>query len=132
MKLRLIVLLIILVACAPTTAIAPGGGEDNEIGQVFISNADLLIMESYPVQISLSVSGELPTPCHELVSEVDAPDEENRIHVSVASMFDSDEACIQVLEAFSTQLSIDMQGANDGIYSVWVNGDLIGEFSYPG
>ena len=132
MKLGLIVLSIVLVACAPTTAIAPGGGEDSETGQVFISNAELLIMESYPVQVSLYISGELPTPCHELVSEVEAPDEENRIHVSVASQFDSGEACIQVLEAFSTQLGIDMLGAKDGIYSVWLDGEMIGEFSYPG
>lgn len=129
MKIASLVLSIVLVACAP---MAPGETKDTEPGQVYISNADILIMESFPVQVSLSVSGELPSPCHQLVSEVETPDKENRIHVNVESRAESDEACIQVLEAFSTQLSIDMQGARNGIYSVWLNGEMIGEFSYPG
>jgi len=132
MKLGLMVLSFVLVACPPIADIAPGGGNNSETGQVFISSAELLIMESYPVQVALSVNGELPTPCHDLVSEVEAADEDNRIYVSVASQFDSSEACIQVLEAFSTQMNIGMQGASDGIYSVWLNGELVGEFSYPG
>jgi len=129
LKIASLVLSMVLVACAPMAVKETG---ETERGQVFISNVDILIMESFPVQVSLSFSGELPTPCHQLVSEVETPDKENRIHVNVESRAESDEACIQVLEAFSTQLSIDMQGARDGIHSVYLNGEMIGEFSYPG
>ena len=43
----------------------------------------VFLMESYPVQISLSVSGELPTPCHQLFTEVKQSDEMKRIDVTV-------------------------------------------------
>ncbi|MEJ2759363.1 MAG: hypothetical protein P8046_12860, partial [Anaerolineales bacterium] len=43
----------------------PGQGKLTK-GKAFVNSADLLIMESYPVQISLALSGELPTPCNKL------------------------------------------------------------------
>src|SRR5919109_51061 len=42
------------------------GDEQLTRGAVFISEASLLIRESFPPQIAVSLSGDLPTPCHEL------------------------------------------------------------------
>ncbi len=47
-------------------------------GEVFIEEKGVLVRESYPPQISLSVSGNLPTPCHELRLQVGEPDENNQ------------------------------------------------------
>jgi hypothetical protein len=95
-------------------------------GEVFIQEMGVLVRESYPPQISLSVSGELPTPCHELRLQVNDPDEDNRIDVEAYSVVDPDMMCTQVLEPF--QANIDLGTFPGGHYSVYVNGELAGEF----
>jgi hypothetical protein len=95
-------------------------------GEIFIQEMSILIRESYPPQISLSLSGELPTPCHQLRAQVNEPDENNRIDVEAYSVVDPDMICIQVLEPL--QASIDLGTYPSGHYSVWVNGELAGEF----
>ena len=119
-----LVLLPFLTACGPATPTPTGDS-------VYIRATDLLVMESYPVQISLHVTGDLPTPCHELRYDVAAPDDQNRVYVTVWSESDPETVCIQVLEAFEVNVPIRMEGAADGAYSVWLNDELVGEFSYP-
>lgn len=105
---------------------------DMQEGPVFIDSANLLIMESYPVQINLHLVGNLPTPCHQFQAEVAAPDSENQIKVRVYSLVNPAVMCTQVLQPFDETVPIPMTGAADGNYSVWVNGELVGEFTYPG
>jgi hypothetical protein len=95
-------------------------------GEVFINETNLLIRESYPPQISLSIWGDLPTPCHELRAEIASPDSENKIMVDAYSVVDPNMVCTQVLEPFEE--SIDLGTFPTGHYSVWVNGELAGEF----
>jgi hypothetical protein len=95
-------------------------------GAVFIQEKDLLIRESYPPQISLSLNGDLPTPCHELRLLVSEPEQDYKINVDVYSVMDPNMACIQVLEPF--QASVDLGTFPSGHYSVWVNDELAGEF----
>lgn len=95
-------------------------------GIVFINESGLLIRESFPPQITLSLSGDLPTPCHELRVNVQEPDSENIINVEVYSVVDPDLACIQVLEP--VQANIDLGTFPGGHYAVRVNGDMLGEF----
>lgn len=97
-----------------------------ERGEVFINEASLLIRESYPPQISLAISGELPTPCHELRAAMAAPDQEGKIVVDVYSVVDPEILCTQVLKPFDAQ--IELGTFPSGHYSVWVKGELAGEF----
>lgn len=153
-----LLLLLLAVSCAPppnstpepgtlppdTAVTSPAGGDmtpsepyinpflpkpgDEKLtrGTVFIDEASLVIRESYPPQISLSLNGDLPTPCHELRAEIPLPDQENKIMVEAYSVVDPNAACTQVLEPF--QAHIDLGTFPGGHYSVWVNGDLAGEF----
>jgi hypothetical protein len=130
MTLSILVALILIAACSPTSQLPTD--EPPQGGAVFINSADLLIMESYPVQIALHVTGDLPTPCHSFYSQVVAPDAENRIAVTVWSESDPELMCMQVLQPFDESVSIPMTGQPDGTYSVWLNGELVGEFNYPG
>jgi inhibitor of cysteine peptidase len=111
-----------------------GGDSDGEkvSANAYVSDAQLLIMESYPVQIALVVSGDLPTPCHEFQYEISEPDAENQIFVEIFSMVNPGEVCIEVLEPFSENISLPVADLPDGIYTIFVNGELVGEFSYPG
>jgi hypothetical protein len=96
------------------------------LDNITINEASLVIRESYPPQISLSLRGDLPTPCNELRVRLEAPDPENKIMVDVYSVVNPDKACIQVLEAFEEY--VDLGTFPSGHYSVWVNGEMAGEF----
>ena len=54
------------------------------------------------------------------------PDQENKILVDVYSVVDPDAVCTQVLEPFQAQ--IELGTFPSGHYTVWVNGELAGEF----
>lgn len=132
-----------LSACAGATPTPPGtlpdngvpGGEEPTDGVVYITTADLLIAESYPIQVSLHITGDLSTPCHEFHYryEIQAfTEQDKRVDVTAYSVSDPAAICIQVLEPFEARIPIPMEDAPDGDYAVYVNGDFIGEFSYPG
>jgi hypothetical protein len=75
----------------------------------------------------LNLKGTLSTPCHHLRAKVNQPDAENRIQVEVYSIHDPDEICIQMLEEYET--NIPLGSFPDGSYTIWVNGEQVGEFT---
>ena len=95
-------------------------------GNVFINESGIVIRESYPPQISLALSGDLPTPCHQLRVQINALNRENSIVVDVYSVVDPSRICTEVLKPFEEY--IDLGTFPSGHYSVWVNGASIGEF----
>lgn len=95
-------------------------------GNIFIEESGLVIRESFPPQISLNLSGNLPTPCHQFRANINKPDEQNRINVDVYTVVDPNMMCIQVLKEFSE--SVNLGTYPSGHYSVWVNGESVGEF----
>ena len=103
----------------------PAGANLNR-ASVFIDSTQLLLLESYPPQINLIISGNLPTPCHQLRVAISDPDELNRINVEVYSVVDAEAICIQVLEPFEETVSLG--SFPSGSYQVFVNGEEIGEF----
>jgi len=96
-------------------------------GEVSITSQELLIMESYPLQVALLIKGTLPTPCHRLRVEVSEPDIQNFIAVEAYSLVDPDQNCIQVLEPFDE--NIPLGSYPDGSYTVTLNGEEVGEFT---
>jgi hypothetical protein len=154
MKFRILSLLILLVAsCAPQSQatsepdtpvtgvpgdnmstnepplnpFAPQAGDKDLLrGNVYLDESTLVIRESFPPQISLSISGNLPTPCHSLRADISVPDQENKIAVDVYSVTDPNKACVQVLSPFEE--SIELGTFPSGHYTVWVNGEMVGEF----
>lgn len=111
----------------PGTDYSPQPGDQALIrAEVDVQSAQIRIMESYPVQIGLDLSGALPTPCHKLRIAVDEPGEMNRINVDVYAVVEPGEMCIQVLEPF--QVSLNLGSFPSGNYSIWVNGDKVGHF----
>jgi hypothetical protein len=111
----------------PVDPLAPKPSDANFTrGNIFIQESDLLIRESFPPQISLNFSGDLPTPCHELRAVVNPPNEENKIIVDVYSVVDPNIACTQVLKPFEE--SIDLGIYPNGHYTLWLNSEMVGEF----
>lgn len=102
------------------------GDQDLERGQVQIEKQELMIMESYPVQISLHLKGNLPTPCHQLRVEISEEDEDRKVNIEVYSVVDPEQMCAQVLEPFEENIplgSYEEQGV-----TFWVNGEKVGEY----
>jgi hypothetical protein len=152
----LLVVLAVLVACAPTQTTPPsnatsiqnatpaqdatpvqGGGlapiyapragnDALQRGNAYIDSADILTMESYPLQFSVVLKGNLPTPCHELRAVYNPPDAENKIQLEVYSVADPSAVCAQMLEPFEQNIPLGSFPA--GHYTVWVNGRQMGEF----
>jgi hypothetical protein len=107
--------------------LAPKPG-DEQLSQstVFIHEVSLLIRESFPPQIAVSVAGDLPTPCNQLRAVIHTPDQENKIVIDLYSVADPNKVCAQTLEPFEAQ--IELGTFPTGHYSVWVNDQLAGEF----
>jgi len=109
-------------------SMAPGSTDDGGMtrGPVFIDEVELVILESFPVQIELVIRGALPTPCASLEWSVEDPDAQGRIRVEAFSLQDPTIDCIQVLEEIEERLPIGSY--SEGSYGVWLNGELVGEF----
>lgn len=108
----------------------PLPNEENMVrGNVFIDNIELVVLESFPVQAVLQVQGTLPTPCHHLRGIVNWSEGESRIEMELFSLADPQSICTQALEPFETDINL---GAfEEGEYTVWVNGEQVGEFTAP-
>ena len=68
-------------------------------GEVWVTGADVRIMESFPVQIMLDVTGEKPTPCHEIFWTVE--DDGEVIDIEMISQVAAEQTCAQVIEPFT-------------------------------
>jgi len=102
------------------------GDEQLTRGPVFLDSVNLLTMESFPLQFSLSLAGNLPTPCHQLRVAVSPPDAENKIVLEVYSVFAADTACAEMLKGFTENVPLGSFPA--GHYTVWINGEKAAEF----
>jgi hypothetical protein len=95
-------------------------------GNAFVDSAELLTLESSPLQFTLALKGNLPTPCNQLRVDVNPPDSDDKIIVDVYSVAKADEICAQVVEPFEENVPLGSFPA--GHYSLWVNGELVTEF----
>jgi predicted small lipoprotein YifL len=95
-------------------------------GNVYLDSTELLTMESNPLQFTLVLKGNLPTPCNELHVESSPPDAENKIMVDVYSTVPTDTMCAEVLQPFEKNFPLGSFAA--GHYTLWVNGQQIVEF----
>ena len=108
-------------------AYSPQSSDSTKIRSLFMLDSyNLNIMESYPIQISLDLSGSLPTPCHELRIEISQPDQQYQIQIEAYSVLDPEVMCAQVIKPI--EITIPMGSFPSGHYSVWINGNLIGNF----
>lgn len=86
---------------------APQGGDAALArGNAFVDNAELLVLESFPVQYRARITGSLPTPCHLLRVDAGEPTADNVIPLEVYSVVDPEQICVQVLEPFDVTVDL--------------------------
>src|SRR3972149_1535872 len=105
----------------PSSTPVPTTGGAMRQGPIYVDDVELVMMESYPVQVRLILRGSLPNPCSSLAWEVEEPDSQGRIVVQAYSLQEADLACIQVLEPMEE--SVPLGAFTQGSFSVWLNGE---------
>ncbi len=90
------------------------------IGLALVDEIDILILESFPVQINVIASGNLPNPCTE-ISEVLQEKVGNTFFITIKT-YNSPGFCIQVLTPFEEIIPLEVYGLPAGTYTVDVNG----------
>jgi hypothetical protein len=95
------------------------GGQDEVIGEAaVVENLSVLVMESYPVQVKVALSGYLPDGCT-TIREVRAVRDGNTFTVHVQTQRPSgDVACTMALVPFDETVSLDVAGLAAGEYTV--------------
>ena len=111
---------------------APAAGEESNMiqGNFFVDAASLRPTPNGPGQAEVYVEGSLPTPCHEPRVEIQRPNEQNLIKISLYSVAPKDKICTQVLKPFSGAIAT-LGGYPTGTYTVMVNDTKAGEFTVP-
>jgi len=127
-----------LSACAPQTTVpvppptdqpyAPQPGDSARLrAEVYLDSTEVRNLNSDPTTFALDLRGNLPSPCHQLRVVVSAPNGQNQIMVDVYSVANPDEVCIAMLQPFDT--SVILGKFSGGHYTVWLNGEQIGELN---
>ena len=132
--LRILILIVFafsLFACngetptsEPSTPIGDQNGRD--IAWVDWDASEVVVRESFPMQVAVILRGDVPSPCHEIQWEIADPNEDNEIHITVWSIVDPGANCASLIDAFEEQISVG--NFEEHGYSVWVNEMQVGEF----
>lgn len=90
-------------------------------GEAMIDSVDVVIMESFPVQVRVNVRGSVSDSCT-TVDEVTTTREGNTFNVKITTARPVDAMCAQVITPFEESVSLDVKGLKKGTYTVDVNG----------
>ncbi len=93
---------------------------------VDVSGSRLFTSDTQPRLVSVILKGDLPDPCHQLRIVFTPADTQNKINLDVYSVFDPKTNCVTVIQPF--QVTFSLGSFPSGHYSVYVNGQLLGEF----
>ncbi len=102
----------------PTSAPAPG---DVVQGVAVVESLDVLILESFPVQVQAVVRGNLPDGCTTL-DQVTTTREENLFRIELTTQRPADAICTEALVPFEEVVPLDVLGLPAGEYTVDANG----------
>ena len=86
-----------------------------------VEEIEIMILESFPVQVQVAAYGTFPDGCTEL-SDIVRERNENIFNVALITERPRDAACTQVVRDFEQTFSLDVQGLPAGEYLVNVNG----------
>ncbi len=138
-----LLLLLALSACGPPPGSAPmpsepDGGEDTAVSDptpepsepsepefdthpATINDFEILILESFPVQVNVNVTGMLNGGCSEL-GEVRVVQTDSTFSIEIDEVTELNVACTMALVPFAEVVSLPVDGLAAGEYSVMVNG----------
>lgn len=102
----------------PTTEPEPAG--EIITGMAMIDSVELLLLESFPLQMTAHIIGNYPDGCTGL-GTVTQERVENVITITVETTRPADMMCTQALVPFAENVPVDIHGLPAGEYSVIIN-----------
>jgi len=104
----------------PTSAITSDAGGDTT-GTAFIEAVDVSVLESFPVQVQVTVSGNLSDGCTAIAAAT-AQQSGESFQIQIETTRDTEAMCTQALVPFDRTIQLDVQGLPAGTYTVTANG----------
>jgi len=126
-----IMLVSILVGCTMPQAAEPPTdvpADETPAGDVIqgkakVEEVEILMMESFPIQVAVIARGNLRDGCTEIDEVNTSYDEESKtFSVDITTVRDPDAVCTQALVPFEERIDLDVRGLPAGTYTVDVNG----------
>jgi inhibitor of cysteine peptidase len=123
-------LLTLLAACAendpgstptPVPVASPSTAAPYPAGLAPVDSLEVLILESFPVQVNAIVKGHLPDACTH-TGEIAQKRVENTFHIVIPAERPADAVCAQVLTPYEQTVRLDVRDLPKGTYIVDVNG----------
>ena len=131
----LLLVSLLVTACGTPTTTPDVGGDTTPDQPVApwkapVESIEILIMESFPVQISVLVRGDLPGGCTE-IDQINQGDDlaNNSFWIEITTIRSTDEPCIQSLVPFEENIPLDVYGLPAGTYTVEVNEVITSTFT---
>jgi len=90
-------------------------------GNATVESIEIMVLESFPVQIKVNARGYLPDGCTK-IDEIVKEKKNNTFLVSIKTVRPADTFCTQVIVPFQEVISLEVYGLKAGIYTVDVNG----------
>ncbi len=107
---------------APTdTPAATMGDKTATSGEAQVDSIEILVLESFPVQIHVVARGNLPDGCTK-IDEIVRRRSGNDFLITITTVRPADAICAQALVPFEEIVSLDVYGLKAGTYTVDVNG----------
>ena len=100
-----------IVACSPGV----------ESAKASVDSIEILILESFPVQIHVVARGHLPDDCTE-IGEIIQERRGNTFSVTITTARPAGVACAEMVVSFEEVIPLDVVGLPAGTYTVDVNG----------
>lgn len=118
----------LLAACGTTPTATPepaprptvGAGGVIE-GEANVGSIDILILESFPVQVNVVATGTLPDGCTE-IDQVLAERKGDTFDVTITTSRPAGAKCTLAIVPFEETIALDVAGLEAGTYTVDVNG----------
>lgn len=91
------------------------------VGVANVDSIEVIIMESFPVQINVKARGTLPNGCV-TIDEVAIDRADNEFNIAISTIQDPIRVCTQAVVPFEETIPLDVLGLEAGSYQVNVNG----------
>ncbi len=86
-----------------------------------VDSIEILILESFPVQVNVRARGDLPDGCT-TIDSVDTVQQGTTFNITITTLRETGELCTEALVPFEETVSLDVLGLSAGTYAVNVNG----------
>jgi hypothetical protein len=104
----------------PTSAPTPDAGDDTT-GAAYIEALQVSVLESFPVQVQATVSGNLSDSCTAIAAAT-AQRNGQSFQIQIEATRDTEAVCTQALVPFDRTIQLDVQGLPAGTYTVTAGG----------